>query len=489
MKHRAFTLALALLAIGALVLSADAGGTRKSGKIPVTTKSEKALEYYLTGRDLFDKLRFQESIEYFEKAIAEDPDFAVAYLSLAQVVPSTAGFFANLEKAKALADKVSPGERLWILGVEAGANALPLRQRDYYKKLVAAYPDDERAHNMLATSYFAMQDYFLAIDEYIKATEIAPDFSPPYNQLGYSRRYLGDYAGAEKAFKQYIQLIPDDPNPYDSYAELLMKMGKYDQSIEFYRKALAVNPNFVASHIGIANNLMFKGQYDAARAQLDSIYAIARNDGERRAVHFAKTVTYVDQGEMQKALDEVQAQYTLAQKINDSGAMANDLATMGAILLEWGKYDEAAAKYQQSLDAVKGSDLSDEIKENSELNSVYVRGTLALKRGDLAEARIKAREYIRGAEAARNPNQIRLAHQLAGMIALEAQDYEKALKELAKASQQDPYNLYRMALAYKGAGDRAKAREFCEAAATFNALNSLTYAFARNKARQLLQSL
>jgi tetratricopeptide (TPR) repeat protein len=151
--------------------------------------------------------------------------------------------------------------------------------------------------------------------------------------------------------------------------------------------------------------------------------------------------------------------------------------------------EEAAAKYQQSVETIRSSDLPREIKSNAELNSIYSAGAVALKKGDLREARIKARQYLKGAEKARNPNQIRLAHQLAGMIELEKGDYDTALKELAKASQQDPYNLYRLALGYNGAGDRAKAREFCEAAATFNSPSNLSHAFVRNKARRLLESL
>jgi tetratricopeptide (TPR) repeat protein len=93
--------------------------TKDSDKIPITTSSEKALDNYLKGRDLFDKLQAQESIQYFKNAIEEDPDFAVAYLNLSFTVPSAKEFFENLNKAVALADKVSEGEKLWIKGVES----------------------------------------------------------------------------------------------------------------------------------------------------------------------------------------------------------------------------------------------------------------------------------------------------------------------------------------------------------------------------------
>jgi hypothetical protein len=99
MKHRALTLGLPLLILAALVLLATGSNAGKGGKIPITTKSEKAREYYLKGLDLAERLRGQQAFAYFEKAVAEDPGFAMAYLNLALVTPSTAGFFENLGKA------------------------------------------------------------------------------------------------------------------------------------------------------------------------------------------------------------------------------------------------------------------------------------------------------------------------------------------------------------------------------------------------------
>ena len=68
-------------------------------------------------------------------------------------------------------------------------------------------------------------------------------------------------------------------------------------------------------------------------------------------------------------------------------------------------------------------------------------------------------------------------------------DYDKVIEELQQADQQNPYNLYRMALAYKGKDDKEKIKEFYMKAAMFNALNSLNYAFIRNKAEDVLSGM
>jgi len=87
-----------------------------------------------------------------------------------------------------------------------------------------------------------------------------------------------------------------------------------------------------------------------------------------------------------------------------------------------------------------------------------------------------------GAEESKNPNLFRFAHELNGLLALAAKDGDKATTELLQANQLDPYNLYRISLAYDLKGDKAHAKEFCKKAAEFNSLPSLNYAFIRSKA-------
>jgi tetratricopeptide (TPR) repeat protein len=457
----------------------------EGGKIPVTTSSNEARKEFLQGRDLNEKLLIQDSIQHFDKAISLDPNFAWAELSRAQVSPTGKEFFEHLKKAVSLADKASNGEKLLILGTEAGANGNAAKQKEYLEQLVAAYPNDERAHFNLGGYYFGQQDLTRAIEHYKKATEIAPTYSTAYNILGYAYRQNVDYPNAEQAFKKYIELIPNDPNPYDSYAELLLKMGKFDDSITQYRKALAIDPNFINSHQGIAAALLYKGNVDEATAELQKITDKARSDAERRTALFALTVVDVDGGKWDKALEEVDKQYALGDKTNDIPAMTGDLQLKGNIMLEMGKSDEAKALYERGLKMTEDSSLSQEIKDNAKLFHHYNLTRVALAKKDLTTAKTEAEAFRKGTEAANNPAQARQAHELIGMIALEEKDYEKAVSELQQANQQNPYDLYRLCQAYQGKGDFNQAKEFCKKAADFNSLPQVNYAFIRTKAAKV----
>ncbi len=452
------------------------------GKIAVTTSSEEARKEFLLGRDLQEKLLIQDSIQHYDKAISLDPNFALAELNRAQVSPTGKEFFDHLKKAVALADKASNGEKLLILGNEAGANGNAVKQKELLDQLVAAFPNDERAHFNLGGYYFGQQDFPQAIEHYKKATELAPTFSTAFNILGYAYRQNDDNANAEQAFKKYIELIPNDPNPYDSLAELYLKMGRFDESITQYRKALAIDPNFINSHQGIASALMYQGKPDEAAAELQKITDKARSDAERRTAMFAQTVVDVDSGKLDAALAEVDKQYALGEKTNDVAGMTGDLQLKGNILLEMGKPDEAKAAYEKLLKMTTDSSLSQEIKDNASLFHHYNLTRVAVAKKDLTTAKTEAEAFRKGTDTLKNPFQTKQVHELLGMIALEAKDFETALAELQQSNLQNPYDLYRICQAYQGKGDMGKAKEFCTKAATFNSLPALNLAFIRTKA-------
>ncbi len=390
-----------------------------------------------------------------------------------------------MNKAVALADKTSDGEKLIILANQAAANGDVTRQKDELDQLITAYPNDERAQFALGNYYFGQQDLASAIEHYKKATEIAPNFSPTWNILGYAYRQQGDYANAEQAFKKYVELIPNDPNPYDSYAELLLKMGRYDDSIVQYRKALSIDPHFAPSHFGISADLTYMGKPQEAEAELEKMAEQARNDGELRTALFGMAVLASDGGKFDQALQQMDKEYAVAEKKNDAAAMAADLQAKGNILSEMQKYDQANQQFERSLKFVEESTLSQELKDNAKLLHHYNLAALAIGKKDYAGAKTHAEEFRKGAEASKNPAQIKLSHELNGRIALAQKDYAQAIAELEQANLQDPRNLYRLGQAYDGRGDHAKAQEYYSKAAKFNSLPALNYAFIRIKAEKM----
>jgi tetratricopeptide (TPR) repeat protein len=505
-RNHSICLSLTLLATIALTTLAltgcqqlDTGGTspgssngasadKGTGKIAITTSSEDARKEYLAGRDLQEKLRITDSIQHFDKAISLDPNFALAELNRANVSPTAKEFFDHLKKAVSLSEKASDGERMLIQSTEAGANGNPTKQKETLERLVAMYPNDERAHFNLGGYYFGQQDYKQAISHYKKATELDSNYSTAFNILGYAYRQDENYSDAETAFKKYIELIPNDPNPYDSYAELLLKMGRFDEAIAQYKKALTIDPNFLNSHFGIAAALTYEGKATDALGELQKLTDKARNDGERRTALIGQMVVAADSGKLDQALAEVQKQYALGEKVNDTAAMAGDLQLKGNILLEMGRYPDAKQAYEQALKMTADSNLSKEIKDNTALFHHYNLARVALGQRDLENAKKETEEFRKGAETAKNPALVKQAHELAGRIALQEKNFDQAIAELGQSNQQNPGNFYLLGEAYQGKGDATKAKESFTKAAKFNSLPALNYALVRAKAEKAITS-
>ncbi|HEU5303504.1 MAG TPA: tetratricopeptide repeat protein [Gemmatimonadales bacterium] len=454
------------------------------GKVPVTSESAEARALYDQGLALLDQLRFLDARQKFQQAAAKDPGFAMAHYQLALSSPSSKDALEHIRHAVRLSGTVSEGERLAILGLEAGFNADRAKSLQYAKEAVERYPEDERARANLGFVYSTQQEYDKAVEELKKAIELNPAFSPAYNTLGYAYRPLNKNDEAEAAFKKYIELVPNDPNPYDSYAELLMKTGRFDESIAQYRKALSIDPHFTNSHYGIASNLMFQDKHPQAIAEAQKVADGAREDSDRRFALFIKSVVYADQGKTDLALKEIEKQYALDSKTGDPSQMAADASTIGIVLVHAGKPDQARKRFQQALDLQVSSNLSPESKDDAKLAHHYYLGRVALAKNDLATAKSEAAEYLKGAQAKQNDLRVRQAHELIGTIALNEKKHDEAIDELGQADQQDPYVVYLTALATQGKGDQAEARALFRQAAESYTLPTMNYALIRAKARK-----
>jgi tetratricopeptide (TPR) repeat protein len=479
-----------VLALGvalSAVLGCSKGATTDAGnKVTITTSSKKALKEYLEGRDLLEKLRATDAREHIAEATRLDPGFALAWVGLANTAPTASDFFNAVRRATELADQASTGEGHIIRALEAGVNGRPDEQLQHLTALVQAYPDDERAHNLLGLFYFGRQEWPQAAAEFRRSTEINPKFSQPYNQLGYALRFMNDYEGAETAFTTYIQLIPDEPNPYDSYAELLMKTGRFRESIVQYEKALSINPNFANSYIGIGNDYIFLGEPVQARNSFTKLAFIARNDGEKRTAYTWTAISYLHEGDPTKALDEVNRQYEVAKGGNDQFAMAGDLGFEAEILLEASRTDEAMEKFTQSMQMAQTAIVTADVKEATRRNYLFNVARVELQQNDVAAATATADRYRQQVEMRKIPFEVRRTHELQGLIALARKDFPTAVRELEQAGRQDPRVLFNLSKAYAGAGNTSAARTTLERAANFNGFSG-TYAFVRNKALAMLK--
>src|SRR5438876_6272293 len=240
-------------------------------KIPrtlsITTSSSEARVLYEAGLRAWETVQIDSALKRWRTAINVDSHFALGHLFLSYCTPDALEEQMERQKAKSMANDVTPGERLliaWLSGV---------RENDYLSGIVAMnellqqYPKDKQLHLWAGSWLFHEKEYELAQKRLEEAVAIDTDFAPALNDLGYVYAYQGDYKQALSVMQHYVELLPNEPNPQDSYAEILRMAGRYEEAIEHYRTALRIDRNFHSSQLGIADTYSLMGQQKKAREE------------------------------------------------------------------------------------------------------------------------------------------------------------------------------------------------------------------------------
>ncbi|KXK05313.1 MAG: serine/threonine protein kinase [Acidobacteria bacterium OLB17] len=184
------------------------------------TANNEAYQLYLKGRYHWGKRTkddFLKGIECFQQAIKLDPNFALAYVGVADsynVMPSY-GFLA-------------PGE---------------------------AFP---QARSMAQ-----------------KAVEIDPTLAQAYASLACpSAYYERDWQKADSEFGRAVELDPNDPQIHYVFGYYLEQTGRIDEGMGEFKKTLELDPLFVPAAANLAGAYLNARQYDLALEQAKRTYKL-----------------------------------------------------------------------------------------------------------------------------------------------------------------------------------------------------------------------
>jgi tetratricopeptide (TPR) repeat protein len=172
-----------------------------------TTSSLEALQAYALGNRATDVDNdYVAAIPFFQRAVALDPNFAMAYLALAgcyqpQGELTLAAEYAH--KAYDLRERTSDHEKLSIAAFyEIVVTGNLEAARRSYELVAQTYPRDEIAQIYLWYIHLIYGDYPRADAAAKRGLEINPDSSNNYVSLMYCDQYLGRYDQAKAAAEQ-----------------------------------------------------------------------------------------------------------------------------------------------------------------------------------------------------------------------------------------------------------------------------------------------
>jgi serine/threonine protein kinase/tetratricopeptide (TPR) repeat protein len=214
---------------------------KEAGRI--TTSSPEALKYYIEGRRLQENMENEKSIAHMEKAVAIDPEFAMAYRSMGvaqQMLGHMAEARNDYKKALALSDRLPENERLLIEGIW-----LNVGEEDYAKaievleKLVRTYPGHMLGHSWLGATYFMAGK----LDEAIEQQELVVHNERTADQV-------------------------------TSLAQYAMAKGLYQKTEDICRSFLKDVEDSAPVHFMLVWSFLCRRQFDLALAEQEKVYLL-----------------------------------------------------------------------------------------------------------------------------------------------------------------------------------------------------------------------
>ncbi len=218
-----------------------------------------AYDLYLKGRYCLNKFEVDKALAYYEQAIEQDPDYALAYASIAEVYTLLSTGFDILPnkdampKARVAAQKaLELDPNLAEAYVSLGLVALSYdwdrnATKKYFQKAIELNPNSMSAHQWIEFYWtYMMADLDTATVHLERALELDPLNFLLKVRLGFMSIFKGDYDRAINQFKALLDFEPNFGLLYLSFATAYALKGDYDEALAYGEKMLEVGPPAVA---------------------------------------------------------------------------------------------------------------------------------------------------------------------------------------------------------------------------------------------------
>jgi TolB-like protein/DNA-binding winged helix-turn-helix (wHTH) protein/Tfp pilus assembly protein PilF len=218
-----------------------------------------AYEEYLRGRYFWNKRTadgLERAVDYFNQAIARDPNYAAAYSGLAD----TYALLGDWEYAA-----MSPKEAM-PKALSAARKALQL--------------DDSlgEAHASLAFCLEGFDwDFAAAEKEFQRAIDLNPGYATAHHWYAWHLSLVGRNQEAIAEMEKAVSLDPVSPVVNADLAELLLIARRPDESILQSRKTIELNTGFAFAHNQLAQAYIQKEMFGAAIAELQEAIRLGGN--------------------------------------------------------------------------------------------------------------------------------------------------------------------------------------------------------------------
>lgn len=248
------------------------------------TNSPEAHEAYLRGRYFWNQFTpesFPKALESFQAAVALDPNYALAYVGIADfyiwanIYGLIRGNFAHeeAERAARRAIEMNP-----LLGEAYASLGLIVQNKQHWDeaekiklKAIELAPNYVLAHEWWAAQLVGSGRTSEGVTEILHAERLDPLSLRTKTLTAWTLFQAGRYADALKRGREIVDLDKNYPQGYSQTGLPLLAMKRYEEALPYFQKFEQMLPDFPLAQFQLCFALVAVGQRENAQAVLEEM--------------------------------------------------------------------------------------------------------------------------------------------------------------------------------------------------------------------------
>ena len=437
---------------------------KEVGKI--TTSSPEALKLFNEGMRFRYNADYRQSLRFVERAIALDPEFALAYRTMAENYMSI-GYsdFGKkfIQKALELTDRVSERELYLIMGGFYSQSELTYDKAiEAYNKLLELYPEDENG-------CYGLGEVYNNIEEWDKALELIEGIlkNKVKNVILYyslAKAYIGKgmYEKSIDVSEDFIKNFQDNSLMRRDIAQNYLSQGKYENALAEVEKAFFLNPPIYSPYRVKGSIYHLQGDFIKAEEQYKKLLDLEEKAANMDGVLYLGNL-HLSRGRFDQSIIMFERYIELTKDLGEIEEEMEGYSRLAYSYLISGNAEEALRECNKAWSGYVEADVL-----SGQIFALYTKGLIHLDMKKMDEAEITADELKELIEKGMNRKKIRFYYHLMGMIELKRENFSKAIENFKKAISLLPFQRYLgphalfiqfLASAYYKSRDLEKARE------------------------------
>lgn len=252
----------------------------------------------------------EKAIEHFNRAVALDPNYARAYVGVADATlllslyGNSSQEVANKQAKQAIDKALSLDDKLAAAYASQGlllSASEPLKAEESFKRAIELNPNYAMAYLWYGAVLQSSGKLKESHDLHLKAFQLDPKSPITASNVAWGYYYMGDEKKAMEIFSQIIVNDPYYPGAYSLAGEILTNHGRLDQATKMYKRALDIDPINNQALKGLLVASMDVGDFDATNLWFDYIEQRKENFSDTY-INLLKSRFFLVKGEHEEAI-------------------------------------------------------------------------------------------------------------------------------------------------------------------------------------------